>query len=266
MPVFDAPLRNYAGIDVGDNSAPQLFDLDKDNRKDLLIGGRNGRIAWYRNVGTATNPVFSFVTDTLGGVDVRDPMVSSYGFATPCFFRTPNDETRLFSGSLNRGIVYYKNIDNNLNGQFSLVDMNYLSMQDGEHNAPALASLDNDQYPDLVVGNASGGLAYFKGTTPDPIGIAENGRAEDVYFRVFPNPGKDVFSIQWDTPAFRGKVHLRVTDLSGRTILDNTSFSPAFDRLNLTGFAPGVYLVKVREPQAGKNTAPVSTRKIVLTP
>jgi hypothetical protein len=38
---------------------PRVFDLDRDGKKDLLVGEDNGRIYFYRNTGTNNSPAFS---------------------------------------------------------------------------------------------------------------------------------------------------------------------------------------------------------------
>ncbi|MFT7114648.1 MAG: hypothetical protein ACI8P7_001435, partial [Candidatus Azotimanducaceae bacterium] len=62
------------GIDVGNFAAPELVDLDRDGKIDLLIGERVGNINYYRNIGTKESFAFELVTDTLGGVSVQDPV------------------------------------------------------------------------------------------------------------------------------------------------------------------------------------------------
>ncbi len=65
---------NYAGriqdslgdIDVGEYSAPVVYDWDSDGKKDLIVGqrydhpteGRGGYVSYYKNVGTNAMPVF----------------------------------------------------------------------------------------------------------------------------------------------------------------------------------------------------------------
>lgn len=59
-------------------------DLDGDQLDDLLIGVHTGKIRYYHNTGTQGNPIFSFVTDTLGGIDVGS-------VAAPAVFDMNND-------------------------------------------------------------------------------------------------------------------------------------------------------------------------------
>ena len=165
LPDFAPPAPNYAGIDVGDYATPQLFDLDRDGRPDLLVGNRRGRINYYRNTAPYGSFDFQYVTDTLGGVDVRDADVSFFGYCVPRFFRNPQNETVLFCGSEQGDIVYYDLIDNDLSGIFrrkeaaldETVGEAVCSITEGIRSAPAVADLNGDGYPDLLVGNYAGG-------------------------------------------------------------------------------------------------------------
>jgi hypothetical protein len=61
---FDPPVRLKAGdafIDTGADiaySGPQVFDLDGDGKKDLLVGTFRGHVQVFRNVGTNEARVF----------------------------------------------------------------------------------------------------------------------------------------------------------------------------------------------------------------
>ena len=45
--------EQYAGVDAGDYSAPQFFDLDGDGKGDLIVGNRRGLLSFFRNTGTS---------------------------------------------------------------------------------------------------------------------------------------------------------------------------------------------------------------------
>ncbi len=84
---FDPPVQSFQDIDVGAFSTPQLFDLNSDGLLDMVVGEENGNLNYYQNSGSISNPVFSFITDSLGKVNVTDYQVSYTGFSTPCFFK-----------------------------------------------------------------------------------------------------------------------------------------------------------------------------------
>jgi len=63
LPRFLGPiavLDNGVPIDVGEVSAPLMFDWNRDGRKDLLCGQYDsGKIRFYQNLGSDSAPVFS---------------------------------------------------------------------------------------------------------------------------------------------------------------------------------------------------------------
>mgnify|MGYP001476934101 CR=1 FL=1 len=49
---------NYANIDVGEYSTPEFSDVDSDGDLDLFVGSLEGTVYFFRNAGTAIDPVF----------------------------------------------------------------------------------------------------------------------------------------------------------------------------------------------------------------
>lgn len=245
LPDFAPPAPDYAGIDVGDYATPQLFDLDRDGRPDLVVGNRRGRIAYYRNTAPFGAFDFQYVTDTLGGVDVRDADVSFFGYCVPRFFRDSQNRTVLFCGNEQGMVVYYDLIDNNLSGTFRKKEAALSEtagegsspISEGLRSAPAVADLDGDGYPELLVGNYAGGVSLFRGTVPPPLAIT-TGRSQPM-LTVFPNPTSGCCTIRFGEPA---RYEVVVTDLSGRMLLTAATDGSDTYRLDLSGFPAGVYL------------------------
>ena len=237
--------ENFMGIDVGDYATPQLFDIDRDGKLDLLIGNRRGHIAYYRNTSTNGNLSFQLETSTLGDVDVRDYTLSYFGFATPCFFRQ-NDETLLICGNEQGKLFFYNNIDNNLSGSFSLqttwlpeqIGTRHLPIQEGIRVGVAVGELNNDNYPDLIVGNYAGGFAYFEGRTGIPVSIHEAGTTS---VKCYPNPATDLIHIE---TANDNITQVQIFDLSGHKIME-TTFIGHYHQLNINSLSPSIYILKL---------------------
>lgn len=239
---------NYLNIDVGDFATPQLFDLDQDGKLDLLIGNRRGQISYYRNTSSNGNSSFQLETSTLGDVDVRDYTLSYFGYATPCFFRQ-NGETRLICGNEQGKIFFYDNIDNNLDGSFSMqtqwlpeqLDNRYLPIKEGIRIGVAVGKLNNDSYPDMIVGNYAGGLAYFHGLPEIPSKIKATSPLQSIL--CYPNPSSDLLHIE---TSYEKNTLVQIFDLSGRKVMENC-FNYLNFQLNISNLSPSIYLLKISQ-------------------
>jgi hypothetical protein len=215
---FSNPVAGYQGIDAGNCSAPQLWDLDEDGLLDLVIGNKKGLLSYYHNEGSPQSPVFAWVTDSLGKVDVREAAVSWDGYSVPCFFKNNADSTRLFVGSLKGGVQYYKNIEGHLNDTFSLVGENYLYLRYGTNSGIAVNDLDHDGYIDMVMGNTCGGLAYFKGCEPGPIGVPEIEGLSGITCWLYPNPSRQYCMIDASVSEKFTGAKFSIHDVGGKCV------------------------------------------------
>lgn len=107
-PQWNAPVLNYAGIQVGQWAAPELIDVDGDGLLDLLIGNRTGFLFYYRNTGSTSAPQFSLVNSRFGGVDTRGQF-DFFGCAMPRHFMHQGRKL-LAVGSLTQGIHVYDSL------------------------------------------------------------------------------------------------------------------------------------------------------------
>jgi len=249
----------YQDIDAGYYSAPQLFDLNEDGLQDLVIGKRNGTISFYQNFGTLSNPEFIFITDSLGNVDVRDPDLSIFGYCVPHFFQDETGEIHLFAGSEFGEIYYYDGINNNLDGEFKLVMKNYLWIQEGLRSAVAIGNLNDDENPDMIVGNYSGGLSYFEGTTAPPAGFENQQLAEE--FFLFPNPAGEHLCIRPLKPVNYKVFNIQIHDLKGNTIIEAENVQLK-KNIDISKLKKGLYFIRITDV-SNKYNPEFSTLKFI---
>ena len=194
IPEYENPVAGYQNIQVEGFSTPAFVDIDSDGKTDLVVGSLDGRLSYYQNTGTMQQPVFTFRSDYFGHVNVTDELVSYTGYSVPCFFKTKTGELRLLAGSESGLLKYYRGITDEPNQAFVLADPDFMYIEEGIRTAPAWADLNNDGYPELAVGNYSGGVTLFKGTPPGPSGIGQTG-SDNGKLLIRPNPGNGQLNI-----------------------------------------------------------------------
>ena len=249
LPYFNPPIKNYQNIDVGrfGFSAPQLFDINKDGKLDLLLGSARGTLSYYQNVGTNQNPNFQLITSNFGNVDVRDPELSYFGYSTPCFFRY-NDETLLLCGSEQGELFLFSNIDNNLTGEFTCLEKITETIQNKAHKinegirvAAAIADLNGDSKPDVIVGNWAGGITYFKGSEPHE----KETPTEPLYdIIVYPNPTTGELRVTSDGLQIKS---IEIFDILGRKqkVESRKQNGESMIVINISHLQMGIYFIKI---------------------
>ncbi|MBI3993707.1 MAG: VCBS repeat-containing protein [Candidatus Lambdaproteobacteria bacterium] len=209
-----SPPVKLAQISPEDNAVPEWVDWDGDGDLDLMVGKSDGRIAYYRNIGTARE----------GSWELRDPrfnILDAGGYAAPLFRDIDGDgtpdllltggsqrvafystrvngrqrdlwlerenvllasslgrfQTRLrvtsgdvtgnglpdlFIGTRGGALLFYENVGGRELPAFTSHPASILPTSQRSFSTPAVADVDGDGLPDLVVGGGAGRLELIR--------------------------------------------------------------------------------------------------------
>lgn len=258
--VFGPWQYDYMGIDVGSVSVPCIVDLDRDGLPDLLVGERTGNINFFKNIGTATEPMFNPDPEAmpnklaLGNINAAVPG-SITGHSVPVVL-DQNGTFLLFVGTEAGQIEVYKGIEDNIYGTFQQDAERMGGLRVGARTRPAFADLNNDGRLEVIVGNQRGGLnAYRTNLGPDST-TPSTAAAALPALSIWPNPASEALQLSW--PGASGGFHLTLYDAQGQNVLQAVSDGPDY-RLGVQQLPAGLYFLRA-SGQGGQ-----VTQKVILT-
>ncbi|MFK8038287.1 MAG: T9SS type A sorting domain-containing protein [Crocinitomicaceae bacterium] len=250
------PFKNSLGqvIDEGTQITPKFVDLNRDGRVDLVIGKRDGKIAYYENLGGVNTYSFEFKTASLGNVDVSE-YNTILGVASPEFVDI-DGEYHLICGAVTGNLHYYTNIDSNLTGNFTLIDSVLEDIYVGTYATPAIYDINADNRLEMILGNKRGGLTLFESALVTSVGVFEHDLSE---ISVYPNPAKTNFYIDLSGLQIGSfaSANYTVSDIAGR-VVKTGSINQTISNFNCTDYTRGVYFLTLRIDDQ------VITKKILL--
>ncbi len=179
IPLFSHVTDSFNLIDVGRSAAPSFADIDNDGDYDLFIGTYytvgpfsdtpEGKIYFYRNIGTPELAAFEFVTDSFINIP-------NMGLGKPEFVDFDGDddldlvvaysETDLEGGKI--GILQYQNDGTKNNAVFNLLNIDLFDWNLTERIDvfPTFADVDSDGNLDAILGTHNT-IYYYKYTVTD---------------------------------------------------------------------------------------------------
>jgi len=245
---FGNVIPNYLGIDVGQESSPFFYDLDKDGLLDMLVGERQGNINFIKNIGTATAPNFDpyvpnletdpaaeFNLQVLGQIDTRVPMVTNIGSSKPRVVVIEGTEY-LVTGTVHGALEIYE-LNSDLSSAFNLVDDNFGDLSIGWSISPAIADLNNDGVLEAMIGNTRGGLSGFTNFSFDPVSTNNISR-ENSDFQLVQNLIYDRIVLADNLVA-----NVRVFSTLGQLLIS----ADAVNSMDINQLNSGIYFVNIEK-------------------
>ncbi|MEK9136808.1 MAG: FG-GAP-like repeat-containing protein, partial [Bacteroidota bacterium] len=248
-PVFQRQLSQFDSLNVGTQSyaVPSFFDNDGDGDFDLFVGKQDGRIAFFRNIGTPQSPRFVLVTPSFQSITVGEN-------ARQTFADTDNDgDQDLVIGANDGRLYYYRNDGPVGNPGFVFVSNAFGATDSARAVCPAIVDIDNDGDKDLFVGGERGGIEFYRNLLFTSVREVGAGGLPDgpKLFQNYPNPFNPITTIRFFlTQSGQTRVTLTVNDVLGREVaaLVNEVFPSGMYEatFDANGLAGGVYYYQLR--------------------
>ncbi len=238
-PDFVLATDSFEGIDVGAESAPAFGDIDGDGDPDLLLGESNGKINFFRNVGTPTLTQLFLETEDFAGIDVGQrsrPFLLDYD---------GDGDLDLLVGSESNGIAFYRNDGTPQVGEFVAADPLPVTPDVG---APAAADMDGDGDLDVIGGTSSGGLRFLRNDrlTTGVDHLPDQPKAPRI-ISAFPNPASSVMNFVLRSSDMTD-IRVVLVDILGRTVIERRlymSHGEVTADLPVETLARGIYVLRV---------------------
>ncbi|MBC8311620.1 MAG: VCBS repeat-containing protein [Candidatus Marinimicrobia bacterium] len=163
-PNFVYQTNNYFSmLDLYSNSSPELVDIDNDGDLDLFVANQYdlsespwiGKIHFFRNTGSETNPIFEEEATSLLNENMGQMLSPEFGDLDG------DGDMDLLVGEFNGFIQYFENISSGNSISFSFIE-NVGDIDLSGNSVPSLGDIDGDGDLDLLIGQLNGSLMFYQ--------------------------------------------------------------------------------------------------------
>jgi len=259
---FTVSMLNMFGIDVGQFSAPFIYDVNGDSLPDLVVGEKTGNLNYFENKGTLTAMIFDTLPTNsfFGEINIRIPGFPN-GYATPNISRLDTSEKLYVISGCEEGSirVYAFDRDSIYSGMFRKKFDDYSSIDEGERSSPTIADITGDGRYEMIVGNYRGGVALFSQSDSLLYPVSSrNIDAAEFVFTIYPNPAQTQLHITLRGFNKNEPVTIMLIDMLGRNLAELKTFNEQND-ISLPQVNRGIYFIQARQGSS------VKTRKLLIT-
>jgi hypothetical protein len=252
-------VANYFGtIDVGNFSAPFIYDFEGDGKNEVIVGERFDNINVLSNTGDLTNPNFILLTDSLYKINLRKISAYPSGRARLSIQNLrPNEAPSVMISNANGKIYNMGKFNANMSTPLTN-PIDSLNLESGIFSNSnggfyfSMADLNNDQKPELIAGNPQGGVILYRNTSLN-VGLENTYKPLDI--SIYPNPASDNIFIRTNDSEKFSKVQL--LDLNGKVVVEINEEN-SFQKIDTKNLPSGMYIIRVLGSQS------VHTSKVIV--
>jgi len=222
-PIFDEGLYLQAGgvdLDVGVRATPSFVDWNDDDRRDLVVGGYDGRIHVFINTGADTAPVFA--AETLAQTSEGTLMVSSNRASPILLDFNGNGLPDLIVGNTDGQLVAYINVGSAgspIFGYFTLITSQgaAIDLAGSARSRPTACDWNADGELDLLVGGSDGRVHLYLGYEGNVVGV--QGPVLVAHLQApWPNPFNPAVNLACEFDVST-RATLTIHDVAGREVI-----------------------------------------------
>ena len=234
---FNKESSDYFSIFGGTSAAPQLVDLNKDGKLDIVMGRKNGSLAYFENKGTATAPNFTATPsiDSIGKITTAEMVLSGGipyyfdGYSIPHVCDLDRDGNyEILVGSETGRVFLYRNFDASANRVCEEITqiysdnkgVGYSDLFFGTKSSASSADIDGDSIPEILIGNIRGGIRMYEAKIKGIISGVRQNNVSQASWLLYPNPAQSIISVRTDKNS--EGLNYVVFDNMGRTWLNGT--------------------------------------------
>lgn len=239
---FNTKVVAWQGLSPGDNSYPQIADLNRDGLADLLVGVKNGAIRYFPNIGSTGNPIFesdfNIAPNKFAFGDIDAAVAGDLiGNATPLLIDRNTHYSMLLATS-SVGLKYYEFSKNDLDKDLFPLIEDLGAIRVGHYIYPAVEDLNDDGFLELVVGSRRGGFTVF-GTDLGVTSTKEYENFSDA--SLFPNPVTEVLTVKLSNASSNNHQYLIYNNL-GQLVKQSSK-----PEISVKDLSNGVYFLEIRQ-------------------